>query len=133
MSNDLNSMHVFQDAIRGWMREVFAGQSGKDLQTRIYRFIEEALELAQSLGCTQEKAHQLVDYVFGRPVGEPGQELGGTMTTLAALANAADLEMGFESHREFMRINKPEIMQKIRDKQASKVNPDSPLLGGADS
>lgn len=114
------------------MQIVFKGQSGKDMQTRVYRFIEEALELAQALGCTREKAHALVDYVFGRPAGKPEQELGGTMITLAALANTMQTSMVDEGWREYDRVNTPELMKKIRDKQASKVNPDSPLPGGAD-
>ena len=39
-----------------------------------HRFLEEALELVQACGATASEAHQLVDYVYGRPVGEPAQE-----------------------------------------------------------
>lgn len=38
--------------------------------------LEEALELVQSNGCTASEAHQLVDYVFGRPIGDRKEEIG---------------------------------------------------------
>ena len=64
----------------------FTEEICRDRVQRNHRFLEEALELVQSLGCTASEAHQLVDYVFGRPVGEPTQELGGAIITLHALA-----------------------------------------------
>ena len=88
------------------------------LTERNHRFLEEALELVQSTGCTASEAHQILDYVFNRPIGEPGQELGGTMVTLAALATASGLNMDTASEAELER--NWQIIEKIRAKWASK-------------
>ena len=81
--------------------------------------MEESLELVQSLGCTQEECHRLVDYVFGRPIGEPHQELGGVMVTLAALCNAyPDMQMDEAGYKELNRCWNN--IEKIREKQKNK-------------
>jgi uncharacterized protein YdbL (DUF1318 family) len=87
---------------------------------RSFRFLEEALELVQSVGCTRDQAHALVDYVYGRPAGRVGQEIGGVMVTLSALASAYVADIQVCAEREFNRINTPETIAKIRRKQASK-------------
>jgi hypothetical protein len=84
-------MREFQYAVTKWFLECFEGERGKNL--RNYRFFEEATELVQSLGMTKSECIQLIDYVFDRPVGEPLDELGGTLTTLAALCYVNDLRM----------------------------------------
>jgi hypothetical protein len=79
----------------------------------------EALELVQSTGCTASEAHQLVDYVFNRPIGEPGQELAASWSrSLAALANPSDLNMDIVAETELLRAW--EIIDKIRAKAAAK-------------
>src|SRR6185312_5264384 len=55
-------------------------------EQRSFRFLEEALELAQAVGTTREEALKLVDYVYSRPIGQVGQEIGGVMVTLAGVA-----------------------------------------------
>ncbi|WP_421983411.1 hypothetical protein [Roseibium sp.] len=89
-----------------------------DLTERNHRFLEEAIELVQSTGCTRSEAHQLVDYVYDRPTGRPHQEAGGVMVTLAALCIAAGLNMHAAGVDELARnwANS----DKIRKKQASK-------------
>ena len=81
----------FQASIKQWMVLCFGAVISKDTVERNHRFLEEALELVQAKGCTATEAHQLVDYVFNRPVGEPSQEVGGVMVTLAALCSASCL------------------------------------------
>jgi len=110
----------FQNRVADWMTECFTPEITKDIVERNHRFLEESLELVQSLGCTSSEAHQLVDYVFNRPVGEPYQEVGGVMVTLAALCNAAGLQMMDNGETELSRISTPEIIEKIRLKQSAK-------------
>jgi hypothetical protein len=83
----------FQERVHYWVEAAFGTEAAQDKMERVHRFIEEALELAQSLGCSPSEAHQLVDYVFSRGVGDPLQELGGTMTTIAALSAIHGLDM----------------------------------------
>jgi hypothetical protein len=65
-----------------------------DRHTCNVRFLDAALASVQARGCTESEAHQLVDYVFGRPVGDPPQEVGGVVVTFAAfcLANGIDMD-----------------------------------------
>ena len=118
----LNGMPVepapFQERVRPWMMACFGETISNDLQERNHRFLEEALELVQSTGCTQSEAHQLVDYVFGRPVGDPAQEVGGVMVTLAALCLAAKMDMHAAGETELARIWTK--VDQIRAKQAAK-------------
>lgn len=110
----------FQSRVLPWLMECFGAEIAADRVERCDRFIEEALELAQSLDWTADRAHALVDYVYGRPKGEPHQEVGGVMVTLAALCQAADLDMKRGGDDELARIMRPEIVLKIRAKQAAK-------------
>lgn len=111
---------AFQQRVHPWLLECFGVEIAADRTERNHRFLEESLELVQALGCTASEAHQLVDYVFGRPVGDPPQEVGGVMVTLAALCLASGLDMHDAGEVELARISAPELVTKIRAKQAAK-------------
>lgn len=83
-----------------------------------HRFLEEALELVQANGCTASEAHQLVDYVFSRPPGEPHQERGGVMITLALLSWTSGLNMTKAGEDELKRVWSK--IDAIREKQRKK-------------
>jgi len=108
----------FQDRVKPWMMKCFGPRISADKVERNHRFLEEALELVQSTGCTASEAHQLVDYVFGRDVGETAQEIGGVMVTLAALCLAAGHHMDACGEMELDRIWGK--VDAIRAKQAAK-------------
>jgi len=99
-----------------------------DVTERNWRFLEESLELVQSLGGTAEDAHQMIDYVFARPSGHPPQEIGGVMVTLAALAQANNMLLAVAAFEELRRVEDPEIIKKIRIKHSRKPHA-SPLPG----
>jgi hypothetical protein len=111
---------AFQARVQPWMLACFGAEIAADRLERSDRFIEEALELVQACGYSADRAHALVDYTFGRPIGEPTQEVGGVMVTLAALCLAAGLDMHDAGEAELARINVPETIAKIRAKQAAK-------------
>lgn len=118
----------FQRQVAEWVNVAFGSYIARDLVERRSRFMEEAMELVQSLGATPREMHALVDYVMGRPVGEPPQEVGGTMVTLAALCAANDMNMASLGDAELARIWEPSVTEKIRAKNRNK--PDfSPLPG----
>ncbi len=108
----------YQTRVHRWMMGCFGAEIAADRMERNHRFLEEALELVQANGCTQTEAHQLVDYVFGRPVGELHQEIGGVMVTLAALCNASGAEMTVAAEAELARVWTK--VKQIRAKQAMK-------------
>lgn len=117
-----------QQRVQPWMVECFGPTISADKQERNHRFLQEALELVQSCGATQSEAHQLVDYVYGRPVGKPFQEVGGVMITLAALCLTNDLDMHEAGEVELARIWTK--VEQIRAKQAAKPK-HSPLPAAA--
>lgn len=111
-------MENFQTRVSHWTQACFGEQISNDKVERNHRFLEEALELVQSLNCTKSEAHQLVDYVFNREIGEPHQECGGVMVTLAALCLANDMDMEECGEVELKRIWTK--VDQIREKQANK-------------
>jgi hypothetical protein len=70
---------------------------------------------------TQEQAHAMVDYVYGRPVGEPVQEVGGVEVTLAALCDASGIDKDEAAETELTRISNDAVIARIREKQAGKA------------
>ena len=117
----------YQLRARDWAANCFGEQVASDPRERNRRFLEEAVELAQAAGATAAEAHQLVDYVFGRPVGDFPQEVGGTMLTLALLCQARGESMEACGEVELARVWQK--LEQIREKQAAKKS-DSPLPGG---
>lgn len=117
-SGDAARSMAFQPMVQPWLLACFGPEIAGDREERNHRFLEEALELIQACGCTVSEAHQLVDYVFGRPVGEPRQETGGVMVTLAALCLANGIDMHEAGWAELQRIWTK--VEQIRAKQAAK-------------
>jgi hypothetical protein len=114
----IGSETSFQNRVKPWMMEAFSMEICRDIQERCHRFIEESLELVQACGTDRSEVQQLVEYVYGRPVGEKIQEIGGVMVTLAALCLAEDLNMHEAGEIELARIWN--YIDKIRAKQAAK-------------
>ncbi|HEX8610217.1 MAG TPA: hypothetical protein VF800_02930 [Telluria sp.] len=108
----------FQHRVQPWMMACFGPMIAGDAEERNHRFFEEATELVQACGMTAAEAHELVDYTFGRPVGEKHQEVGGVMVTLAALCLAQGLDMHDAAEVELARIWTK--VDAIRAKQAAK-------------
>lgn len=119
----------YQARVLRWLLACFGQKIASDRIERNHRFLEEALELVQAAGCTQSEARQLVDYVYGRPVGDLGQEVGGTMVCLASLCAAHGIDMQDAGDGELRRVWG--MMEKIRAKQAAKPK-HSPLPAAAD-
>ncbi|PTQ67541.1 hypothetical protein [Celeribacter persicus] len=111
---------TFQDRVHNWVLACFGEEVAMDAVERNRRFLEESLELVQSLGASREFAHELVDYVFSRPKGDAPQEVGGVMVTLASLCATHGIELEQEAHKELSRIDSSEIIAKIRAKHARK-------------
>jgi hypothetical protein len=115
---------TYQARVELFILHCFGRKVAEDVAERNHRFLEESLELVQAKGCTAAEAHMLVDYVFGRPSGDPHQEAGGVMVTLAALCSAAGLDMEKAGYDELARVwTKVDV---IREKQKNKPR-NSPL------
>ena len=110
----------FQARVQPWMIECFGPEISADRLERGDRLLEEVLELLQSGRYPSERVAALTDYVWSREAGEPAQEVGGVMVTLAAYCLAHGLDMHTAGETELTRISAPEIVRKIRAKQAAK-------------
>lgn len=109
---------TFQARVQPWMLACFNAEIAADIVERCDRFIEEDLELVQALRWPKDRAHALVDYVYGRPIGEPKQEVGGVKVTLAALCLAIGVDMHEAGEVELARVWTK--IDEIRAKQAAK-------------
>jgi len=93
-----------QVSIANWAAAAFGQAEATSLPQRGLRLLEEAIEAFQACGGDEAMAHDLVAYVFGRPPGQIGQELGGVAVTTLALAAAAGLSADEEECREVHRV-----------------------------
>ena len=121
----------YQQRVAEWMQQAFIPSLYSNMVERGDRLLEEVLELLQSHGYDPARVATLVQYVFGRPAGEPAQEVGGVMVTLAGYCFIAGLDMHAAGEAELARICQPEVMAKIRAKQEAKnaLHFDTPLPG----
>lgn len=119
----------FQARVYDWMQECFRRPDSLFPEQRSFRFLEEALELAQASGTGREDALRLVDYVYSRPPGEIYQEIGGVMVSLAGLATSVGHSMENAAETELNRCR--ENTERIRAKDLAKPER-SPLPGPAD-
>lgn len=106
--------------IMAWLDRVWPNQI-HDSEERAIRFAEEAMELVQAEGVTREQMHRLVDQVFDKPKGELYQELGGTLMTLSAYMAVTDLDGVKAFNDEFVRVNEPELIERIQKKHEMKL------------
>lgn len=116
----MNDRLFRQAIIADWGRRTFGERTYNDMRERVARLLEEAVELAQCEGLPAEDAHRIVDYIYGRPVGNHYQEVGGVAVTLAAYAAVAGMNLDQAEMEEIRRVlNVP--IEKFRAKQAAKA------------
>lgn len=113
---------ALQARVHAWVETTLPGQA-YDLKTRAARFLEEAAEAAQAAGLHELDALVVLAQVYARPPGDLAQELGGSTTTLCALASAAGVDLGAAALREVERMETPEVRAKVQRRQAEKVSP----------
>ena len=111
----------YQSRVNEWMMTCFGADITNSLEERCLRFFEEAGELCQALGMTEGQARDLVAYTWSRDKGEPSQEVGGVMVTLAAMCHTAGLDMMADGETELARINTTETIEAIRRKHHAKT------------
>jgi hypothetical protein len=110
----------FQERVHAWVHDFFP-EHGVNVPERARRFVEEAIELAQAVGLPDLDIMRNVSRVLQRAAGQPHQEVGGTMVSLAALCAAVGLDMRAEGETELARISGPGMRERMRAKQAEKV------------
>ena len=109
---------AFQSRVEPWLLACFGAEISSDRLERGDRLLEEVFELLQSGDYPQDRVAALSNYVWSRPAGEPAQEVGGVMVTLAAYCLAHGLDMHVAGETELARVWTK--VEKIRAKQAAK-------------
>lgn len=92
-----------QKATLDWARRSF-GERAMNPKERALRVLEEALELAQAEGVELELVDKLARHVYGKPPGDPAQEIGGVAVTLLCYCERKGLSNEAEEVREFRRV-----------------------------
>lgn len=117
-----SQLDALQAAHGRWMERVNAVLGVEpDVQMRLRRFAEEAAELCQAGGLDEETFLHVCRDAYSRPTGHYPQEVGGVMVTLLCLNDLLGISTDEEARRELARIDTPEMIQKIADKQAVKA------------
>lgn len=93
-----------QKDMLAWALRTFGTKTAGNPEERIRRFAEEAIELAQAAGMSQEAVADLVRYVYSRPAGDPAQEVGGVSISLLAYCELAGMSADELEQREFSRV-----------------------------
>lgn len=115
-------MNIMTQARVGqWVQKCFGSEIARNLGERAMRVVEEAVELAQSAGVTEAQVRRIVERVFSRAPGKLYQEVGGVGITLLAFGEAADITVAKATQDELLRIEKPENIKRIREKQNEKA------------
>ncbi len=108
-----------QADVIAWARRAFGDDQAVSIPQRGLRLLEEAIEAFQAAGGEGVQGHELIDYVFGRPVGELRQELGGIGVTVLCLAAAAGISADEAERMEVERVlSKP--LDYFRQRNAAK-------------
>jgi len=111
---------TYQARVWRWVVQCFGTGFACDPIERAHRFLEESLERAQAVGCTEEDAVKLVAYVYGRPVGVVFQEVGGVSVTLVALCAGLEVDGDDAAETELARCWQK--FDRIREKNAAKAH-----------
>lgn len=113
-------LDMYQE-VGNWITSIFSTANLMDPRERSFRFLEESLELFQSMDRTKEEALNLVNYVYSRPK-EPdiSTEVGGVITTLMGVCQCMSIDP--EQAYKTDSLKRWDSMDKIRAKQAYKYN-----------
>lgn len=91
--NQYDHTQPFQAEAWRWICATFPAGDALMPKERMFRLLEEVIELAQSLGIEPFEIGQLVGYTYSREIGDPAKEIGGVMNTLAGVASSLKVDM----------------------------------------
>lgn len=86
-----------------WAQQTF-GDVALDPHERTMRFVEEAVELAQSLGVDRALMETLIARVYAKPPGDRSRELGQCLGTFETLAIVLGIDADAEASAELVRV-----------------------------
>lgn len=97
-------MQTMARIAHAWAVRCFGKEHVEDNQVRALRLVEEAVELAQAVGCKYSDIAEVCVVVYQNPPGIPYREVGGVMLTLAVFCENGIMEMEDEFERELLRV-----------------------------
>lgn len=110
-----------QNRVMAWCKEVHANHPDWDsMRTRVHRFIEEAIELAQSCDVPSIDIDRLVAHIYKRPRGDRRKEIAGVMMGILALTAVDGSSLHELTCVELERIETPEMRARVSERQSSK-------------
>lgn len=115
-----NRAIVSQSEYLGWALDIFPREQVIDRRERAIRFLEEAQELAQTQGVTEDDNARLGRRVWSRPVGEVWQEIGGAQFCLFSLAENLGMSAISCAEQDLFRVKSMDP-EHFRRKNAEKV------------
>ena len=83
---------ILERIIFDWGVRCFGIEHMANPRVRAVRLVEEAVELAQSVGVEAAQLRKLVNMVYSRPPGVMYQELGGVMVTTSAFCSCVGID-----------------------------------------
>ena len=111
---EINARNIRQTSVYERVRQIFGEKDLAEVgaETRLLRFVENALELALASGMTADRASAVLDEVFSRSVGDLHTELGQTMVALQAFATSAGVSLAEAEDAAVIRANEtdPEVL-----------------------
>jgi hypothetical protein len=113
---------TLESRVSEWIRTRI-GEANAHPRERAMRLLEEAIELAQSEGITEDQVWRQAAYVFSRPAGDPSQEAGGVAVCLLGWCAAHNTTFDQVARTELERIEAKPIEQ-IRGSLARKQDQD---------
>lgn len=99
-----NVRKIRQWTVGDWVARCFTDKTLKNTHERTQRLVEEVIELAQAENVPISDVYRLVDYVYGRPKGDPAQEVGGISITLLAYCASKGFSADELEEKELTRI-----------------------------
>lgn len=109
-----------QGRVGKWVKATFGEANATSRKERAARVFEEAAELLQAEGVDMAFGINVMLRTYSRDPGEPRQEASGVMVTLFAWGEAAGVDVMEAFEAEMARVERPEVQERIRAKQAEK-------------
>lgn len=113
-------MNKFQKIAEDFLKRTFNKKIIYSKEERAYRFLEESLELVQSLDIPKDKVLEFIEYVYNKPEGYPSKEIGDVQITLACMCVGLGIDLEEVSY-ERMRAAL-ENAERIKERWKNKPN-----------
>lgn len=92
-----------QKAVYQWASETFGAHNAIPFE-RALRLFEEATELVQAEGVSEQLLFDIISHVYGKPLGDAKLEAGGVGVTLLAYCESKGISADDAEHKEAYEV-----------------------------